>query len=121
VHSKLANVLFAKELQRRLDKEGVNIISFPLHPGNANTFSNSCPFPPLSKLVMSLLFMTPDVGAYTTLFAAASPTPQEDAHYKGGYMRPICRFAEASTLGCNAELAAELWETTEKVVAGFNL
>ena len=36
-NSKLANILFAKELQRRLDREGVPIISLTLDPGVVNT------------------------------------------------------------------------------------
>lgn len=31
--SKLMNIYFARELQRRLDKDGVDIISLSLHPG----------------------------------------------------------------------------------------
>ena len=118
---KLANVLFAKELQRRLDKEGANMIVISLHPRNSNTFSYLSPFPRLSKFIMSFLFMTPDVGAYTTVFAAASPIPEKDSRYKGAYLRPIAQLSDATPTACSPELGAELWETTERIVAGFNL
>jgi len=35
--AKLANLLFAKELQRRVDRDGVPIISVAVHPGAAGT------------------------------------------------------------------------------------
>jgi hypothetical protein len=120
-NGKLANVLFAKQLQRQFDHEGVNVLAISLHPGNSNTFSYLSPFPGISEFLMRFMFMAPDVGAYTTVFAAASPIPQMDARYKGAYLRPIARLSEATSLACNEELAAELWETTEKIVAGFQI
>jgi hypothetical protein len=35
--SKLANILFAKELQRRLDMEAIPAVSISLHPANSRT------------------------------------------------------------------------------------
>ncbi|KAK0197107.1 hypothetical protein F5146DRAFT_1108291 [Armillaria mellea] len=107
---KLANVLFAKELQRRFDADGTNITVMSLHPGNVNTFS---------YLLMRMLFMHPDIGAYTSVFAAASPVIDTDPRYKGGYLQPVAQLGEASKTACDPEVARELWQTTEKIVEGM--
>ena len=43
VRTKLANALFATELQRRLDREGIPIIILSLHPGCVNTGASAFP------------------------------------------------------------------------------
>lgn len=119
--TKLANVLYAKELQRRLSNDGHNITVMSLHPGNVNTFSHVSPYPRITEILMRLLFLSPDVGSYTSVFAAASPDVDGDERYKGGYLRPIARLEEASAQANDPILARELWETTEKVIAELGL
>ncbi|KAK0450866.1 NAD(P)-binding protein [Armillaria borealis] len=116
---KLTNVLFTKELQRRLDADGANITVMSLHPGNVNTFSYVSPFPRVTELLMRMLFMHPDIGAYTSVFAAASPEVDADPRYKGGYLEPVAQLGEASKTACDPEVARELWQTTEKIVEGI--
>jgi NAD(P)-dependent dehydrogenase (short-subunit alcohol dehydrogenase family) len=79
--SKLANLLFAYELQRRLDAAGVPTISVAAHPGYAAT--NLQHVGPrmegsrLGALVMSigntLLAQSDDMGALPQLYAATAP------------------------------------------------
>jgi hypothetical protein len=87
-----------------------------LHPGNVNTFANVTPYPRVARCLMRLLFMDPDVGAYTTAFAAASPKVRTDARYRGGYLQPVAKLGYASALTNDVELAKELWNTTEEVL-----
>ena len=78
--SKLANILFAKELQRRLDSVHSPILSTVLHPGNVQSdVTRNMPailrighqiFAPLLLLFQKL----PRHGAYTTVHVATSPT-----------------------------------------------
>lgn len=80
--SKLANVLFAKELATRLS--GERIFSSVVHPGNINTELNRgtvksypCLRPVISLVnnlgpVLKLLGATPYQGAITPLYAATA-------------------------------------------------
>lgn len=62
--------------------------------------------------------MTADVGSYTTVFAAAAKEVVADkAKWKGAYMQPIARFGKSSKMATSEELAKELWETTERILA----
>lgn len=61
--------------------------------------------------------MSPDVGSYTTLFAAASPLIKEQPEiFKGAYLRPVAQLGKASDNAEREDLGTELWETTEKVL-----
>ncbi|HWE11005.1 MAG TPA: SDR family oxidoreductase [Solirubrobacteraceae bacterium] len=100
--SKLANVLHAQELARRLT--GTGVTTYSLHPGViASDIWRRVPWPirPLIKLRMG----TTDDGARTTLYCATSPEPASES---GGYYVDCRRQASASV--ATPELAGELWE-----------
>ena len=72
---------------------------------------------PLMKALYSCVGISPSSGALTSIFASASPTvAASPALYKGAYLIPYGKLAEASKLGCDEALAKELWETSEKIV-----
>lgn len=57
-------------------------------------------------------------GAYTSLFAAADPVVwREKSKYGGAYLVPYGVIAEVSEDAKNADLAKELWATSEKVIS----
>ncbi|KDR76490.1 hypothetical protein GALMADRAFT_246871 [Galerina marginata CBS 339.88] len=118
--SKLGNVLFTNALQRRIASS--SIICMSLHPGVSNTsFSRNTPFPRLVFFLMSLFVMTPDEGAHTSCFAAASPLVRQEADkYKGAYLEPI-KISQASENARKIELQDQLWETTEKYLQSLDL
>jgi NAD(P)-dependent dehydrogenase (short-subunit alcohol dehydrogenase family) len=102
--SKLANVLHAQELARRLDGNGVT--TYSLHPGViASDIWRSVPWPirPLMKLRMS----STEDGAKTSLYCATSP---DVASESGGYYEDAQR--KESGPAATPELGAELWERT---------
>lgn len=106
--AKLANVLHAQELARRLAGRGVT--SYALHPGViASDIWRRVPWPvrPLIKLRMR----SPEQGAETSLYCAASPEVAEDSghYYEDGRRKEPSRVA-------TPELAAELWERTAEWV-----
>ncbi|CAL1709029.1 unnamed protein product [Somion occarium] len=122
--SKLANVLFTKELQRRLDEEGVPIIVLSLHPGGVDTDGNqafikrsSALLRPLFKAVTALFFVAPSKGATSSAFAAAAPVVRaEPEKYKGVYLTEKATINSGTPDANNTELAKELWETTESLL-----
>lgn len=82
--SKLANLLFAYELQRRLADNTTATISVAAHPGGANTnlAQNSSP---IAKLVLKTLVVpfgqSADGGALPTLRAATDPAVTGGQYY----------------------------------------
>jgi NAD(P)-dependent dehydrogenase (short-subunit alcohol dehydrogenase family) len=106
--AKLANVLHAQELARRL--EGTGVTTYSLHPGViASDIWRRVPWPirPLMKLRMK----SPQEGARTSLYCATSP---EVASESGHYYEE-CRRKQPSRTATPA-LAAELWERTAQWV-----
>ncbi len=76
-HSKLANMLFGLELDRRLRAAGSPVRSLLAHPGMARTPMNTGPrHKPLDRLVASIvarLARTPEQAALPILYAATTP------------------------------------------------
>ncbi|KAF8985345.1 hypothetical protein BDQ17DRAFT_1495390, partial [Cyathus striatus] len=133
-HSKLANILHIKELQRRLDSKSIPITCISVHPGfvhtdGADKFLASTPYiggfllkyiAPLFLYTFGSLFSinTWETGAMTSVFAAVSPEVKEEREaYKGAYLVPVAKIANPSKYAIDERLAKELWETTESVVS----
>ncbi|KDQ21289.1 hypothetical protein BOTBODRAFT_25713 [Botryobasidium botryosum FD-172 SS1] len=116
--SKLANILFAKELARRLADH--RIFSSALHPGNINTELNRGTFQsypwmkPASKL-FSVFLTTPYKGAITPLYAATADEIDKN-NWRGEYFDPLAKHTTPSKLAQNAQLAQDLWALSEKIV-----
>ncbi|TFK72484.1 NAD(P)-binding protein [Pluteus cervinus] len=116
-HTKLANVLFTNELQRRFDEKDVPILVIALHPGLVFTFAELLPLRVITEPIARLLVTSPDKASRTPLFAAASPIPREKLEtYKANYLTPTCQFGKKSKQGADPELGKDLWELTEKVL-----
>jgi retinol dehydrogenase-12 len=101
--SKLANVLFTRELARRIGPQGVH--SYSLHPGVvASDAWRRVPWPirPLMKMGM----ISNDEGALTTLYCATSPVV---ASHDGRYYDE-CREKAPSPIALDDEAAALLWQ-----------
>jgi len=101
--SKLANVLFAREVARRVGGAGVH--SYALHPGVvASDAWRRLPWPvrPLVKLGM----LSNADGAKTTLYCATSPEVAEE----DGLYYDSCRKKTPSDLALDDALARRLWE-----------
>jgi dehydrogenase/reductase SDR family protein 13 len=100
--SKLANVLHAQELARRLLQDGIT--TYSLHPGAiASDIWRQVPWP--VRPLLTRRMQSPAEGARTSLYCATSP---EVAGESGLYYED-CRRKEASAV-TTPQLAAELWE-----------
>ncbi|KAG9098349.1 hypothetical protein FRC07_010659 [Ceratobasidium sp. 392] len=126
--SKLANILFISELQRRLDAQGSNIIALSLHPGSIATEGSadvisSIPFVgPLAAIIAKLLFTRPADGALNSVFAATNPIVRaQPGKYKGKYLTPVGKVTKPSKLAQDEDLAKRLWDLSEKVVESSSL
>jgi WW domain-containing oxidoreductase len=114
--SKLANILFAKELARRL--EGTDKVANALHPGVINTnlarHMNSIVDVAMSAISPIALKSIPQ-GAATQTYLAAHP----DAAKVSGEYFSHCNPARPTSKARDAALATKLWEKSEEIVAEF--
>lgn len=113
-HSKLANILHARELQRQYP----SITATSVHPGVIITdlYTSVNKTNPLIRWGTAAFkgFTTPvDAGSYNTLFAATSPHREEIR--SSYYWTPVGKKDGGSFWHArDAKLAQNLWEWTEK-------
>lgn len=101
--SKLSNVLFTKELARRL--EGTNVTTYALHPGVVATdVWRRVPSP--VRWVMKKFMVTPEEGAQTSIRCATAP---ELASETGRYYDRDGKERSPNQLANDEELAKQLW------------
>jgi NAD(P)-dependent dehydrogenase (short-subunit alcohol dehydrogenase family) len=111
-NSKLANVLFTRELARRLAGSGV--VANCLHPGGVRTELGR-ELPLVMRLgwkLMSRSFVTPLEGARTLVYLAAAP---EAGELSGEYFAD-CRPARISKQASDDTLARAVWRESERLV-----
>lgn len=121
--SKLANILFARELDARASAAGSKLVSIPVHPGVSvtNIVENGPGAKGPKMLVLKLLgpvLMQPDTaGALPTLYAAVSPEAK-GGEYIGpdGFMEmkgsPVVVKPRAN--GLDAAVGKKLWTASEE-------
>jgi len=104
--SKLANILFTRELARRLEGSGVTATS--LHPGVVRTgFGRSGPwFVRLWFKMAGAFLLTPEQGADTAVWLATSPEVEGQS---GGYHAKR-RLVQPSRAARDPGSAARLWQ-----------
>jgi NAD(P)-dependent dehydrogenase (short-subunit alcohol dehydrogenase family) len=112
--SKLANVLFASELARRMS--GTGVASYSLHPGRVatNIWSGAPRWAkPLITYWLSRTFITVEEGAAPVVALATRVDLPPSGHY-------FDRFTPAapSALAQDSALAVRLWEESERLIAG---
>jgi NAD(P)-dependent dehydrogenase (short-subunit alcohol dehydrogenase family) len=119
--SKLANVLFARELERRLRTSGSAARTFVAHPGMAKTpLHATYPSPVLrlaTRAVAGLIGRNPEHAMVPILYAATAPGAAPDTIYgpTGPKLHPEVQPAPFTGPGTDDSTARELWTTSERL------
>jgi retinol dehydrogenase-12 len=130
--SKLANILFAKELTKRMKAQGKDIIAVSLHPGSGKVLLIKISVRMINRhlnivktelarhvpafLAVPIQFLSgffmksPYEGAQTTLHCALSPDVQ------GGEYFSDCKAVTPSKHATDSAAASKLWDVSEKLV-----
>jgi NAD(P)-dependent dehydrogenase (short-subunit alcohol dehydrogenase family) len=118
--SKLANLLFALELERRLSAAGSTVKSMAAHPGYAATNLQFAAPPLVDRLFMTvgnaLFAQSDEMGALPPLYAATEPglpggtyAGPDGLGERAGHPQPVSPSGAAR----NEALAKRLWEVSE--------
>ena len=119
--SKLANLMFAYELQRRLEQAGSPLRSLAAHPGYASTELQSHTETALDRVMAvgnRLVAQSADMGALPELHAATVPDVPGGSYIGPGgplelwgHPRPV----RSSRAARDADVGARLWELSEEL------
>ena len=109
--SKLCNVLFTKELHRRLADDG--IYSYAVHPGAVSTdlMRHNKLLLFLSPLLSRIYFKTPEDGAQTSIHCAV----QEDLESLSGEYFADCARSKSHKWSYDVDKAKKLWAISEQL------
>jgi NAD(P)-dependent dehydrogenase (short-subunit alcohol dehydrogenase family) len=119
--SKLANLLFMLELQRRLTEAGSPVRALAAHPGWSATHLQQRTGNPIQNGLMAignrLVAQSDEAGAWPTLFAASQDLPSgADGGPDGpGEARGNPKLVGRSKAASDTETARRLWELSERL------
>jgi NAD(P)-dependent dehydrogenase (short-subunit alcohol dehydrogenase family) len=114
--SKLANLLFTYELQRRLTAGGQQTLAVAAHPGW--TATNLQQHAGAFQLLNPILAQTTDMGALPTLYAAIAPDVRGGEYFGPGglwEMRGYPKKVASNARSQDEALAHRLWKVSEEL------
>ncbi len=120
--SKLANLLFTYELQRRFESKGMDVIALAAHPGiSATNLANHLFFKRITWLIqplMKIIFQSSAMGALPSLRATIDPEARGGLYYgpdgkgeKSGY--PV--IVSSNEASHDLQDAKKLWLISEQL------
>jgi len=118
--SKLANILFTKELARREREAGSNVTANCLHPGVVKTELSRFKGESKSATLFHYIFMVflapfckdPLAGAQTSIFCCVD----ESLQGVSGFYFADCQKTPTAPLAEDMDVAAKLWQETVKMI-----
>lgn len=119
--SKLANLMFARELHRRWSEAGSPLRSYAVHPGVSGTdlFTRTeTAFDLIAKHGARLVGHPPSVAAHSTLFAATTPDADPTIYWgptRLAQTRGPVQPCPSSRLSRDRRLWRRLWEESERL------
>ena len=119
--SKLANLLFTSELQRRLAEAGSDVRAVAAHPGYASTNLQSHTGNVIQHVGMwignRLIAQSDEQGAWPTLYAASQDIPGNSYVGPDGFQegRGHPTLVGRSSAASDADVARRLWERSEEL------
>ncbi|TCN52851.1 NAD(P)-dependent dehydrogenase (short-subunit alcohol dehydrogenase family) [Rhodococcus sp. SMB37] len=119
--SKLANLLFAYELQRRLTERESPVRSLVVHPGYSSTnlqFRSETLYGKLMELSTPIIGQSPAMGALPSLYAATVPDVEPGGFYGPDSffeMRGHPKRVQSSARSRDEDVASRLWALSEKL------
>jgi NAD(P)-dependent dehydrogenase (short-subunit alcohol dehydrogenase family) len=114
--SKIANLYFTYELQKRLDKDGGNPLVTAAHPGWTATELQR--HAGIIRFLNNFFSQDITMGALPTLYAAVGPDVKGNDYYgPSGWreMKGYPKKVESNELSHNEEIARKLWEVSEEL------
>jgi NAD(P)-dependent dehydrogenase (short-subunit alcohol dehydrogenase family) len=121
--SKLANLLFTAELQRRLTASGSTVIATAAHPGYAATnlqfHSGRSSLDLISRIGNRVFAQDENGGALPTLYAAVADVPGNSFAGPGGFMeqRGAPKLVGRSKAAQDADVARRVWDVSEELTS----
>jgi NAD(P)-dependent dehydrogenase (short-subunit alcohol dehydrogenase family) len=119
--SKLANLLFTSELQRRLVQAGSPVLAMAAHPGYAATNLQGKSANQLLNLIAAIgnrtVAQDEEHGALPTIYAALADIPGDSYAGPGGLMemRGRAKLVERSDAATDTAVAHRLWDVSEEL------
>ena len=120
--SKLANLMFGLELQRRLQKAGAQTVATIAHPGASSTGLFDTPGGSFIKKVMTplmgFMFQPAEMGTLPLLYAATAAQAVPGGYYGPGGMGEMkgpVATAKVPPQARDAEAASRLWGFSEEL------
>ena len=114
--SKLANLYFTRELQRRLDEGGSGVLAVAAHPGWAATELQRHQW--WVRLLNNFFAQPAGMGALPTLYAATAPDVHGSEYFGPdgkGQMRGYPVKVQSSKRSRDMVVACRLWEVSEEM------
>jgi NAD(P)-dependent dehydrogenase (short-subunit alcohol dehydrogenase family) len=121
-NSKLANLLFTYELQRKFEKHNLDIISVAAHPGGSNTnlprYADKKIWFRILKPLLLPLMQSAEMGTLPEVRASVDSIVKGSEYYGPGGRREFKGYpvrVESNGASHNKEDAEKLWEVSERL------